>query len=168
MPLRHGQQPPRRSAGAASRSERARRSGVLSVEAQAARAWAGLPERWGRYKNPETAWAAKVRFPSAFYKKVGLFRKEARKWGEVQVLRAQWGLGPASPVTGRGHVQKPPQGLAHPLQEELAAWRGLRLGTSLALSLKDTSEALARPQLREYLQAAAPPRLPSSNQRKRG
>lgn len=63
------------------------------MEAEVARARAGLPERWDQYKTQRPLPAAKVWFPSAFCKKVGLFRKEARKWGEVQVLRAQWGLG---------------------------------------------------------------------------
>lgn len=73
-----------------------------------------------------------------FYKKVGLFRKRARKWGEVQVLRAQWGLGWASLVTGRENALKPLHDLAHPLQEEWAMGRACLFGTSLALSLKDT------------------------------
>lgn len=95
----------------------AQTAGVLSVEV--ALAWAG-GLRWTG-TEPETPVGCKGLFSDVFYKKGGLFRKRARKWGEVQVLRAQWGLGWASLLTGRKHAQKPSPGLATP-QESGQPW----------------------------------------------
>lgn len=143
-----------------SRSERARRP---ECRAEAARAWAGRPERWDGCKA-QTPVDNKGLVP--FYKKVGLFRKGVREWGRYRVLRARergWGgagaVSQASLVQG-GKGARPAPAWAWPTgQEELAVWRAQRppgscpqhmFGRTLALSLKDTSVRNSeRPQRRD-------------------
>lgn len=138
--------------------------GALSGEVEAAGRGRGRL-RGGTSTEPGDACLQRRSGFNALYKKVGLFRKEARKWGEVQVLKAEWGLGQASLVTGT--VPRSPAWPGPPSARAGSVEGSACLGRPWPFLLRTpVSRNSEGPQLREAgagKQQAGLSRAPSSN-----